>query len=196
MLGREDEMELEEDTNEICGVRNSVAQSGVAGVYAQQTRVKMTLSGSNAPSTVNLQTGTETSEYSLAGSGTLGQFTLRVVSAATASPQTSSNCSGLYFPILAGEGVLRSQDGSLLKLSLTGGSDCIDLSAGLAHCTRTFQIVGGTDRFKAAYGGVVTLTMVVAPVVPTNLQFFAVTGGVTGTVSGVDIDESSERGEH
>jgi hypothetical protein len=155
----------------------------------------MTLSGTNAPSTVNLQTGTDTSEYSLAGSGTLGQFTLRVVSAATAYPQTSSSCSGLYFPMLAGEGVLRSHDGSLVKLSLTAGSDCIDLVAGQAHCTRIFQIVGGTDRFKAASGGVLTLTMIVEPVVPTNLQFFAVTGGLTGTISGVDIDDSSQRAE-
>ena len=169
---------------------------GVAGVYAQQPRVNMTLSGTTAPSTVNLQTGTDTSEYTLAGSGALGQFTLRVVSAGTAYPQASSACSGIYFPILAGEGVLRSEDGSLLKLNLTGGSDCIDPVAGEAHCIRTFQIVGGTGRFKNASGSTLNLIMTVAPVVPTNLQFFAVTGELTGTISGVDNEDSSQRAEH
>jgi hypothetical protein len=168
---------------------------GVAAACAEEAQLKLTLSGTNAPSTVNLQTGTDTSEYTLAGSGALGQFTLRVVSAGAASPQSSTTCSGLYIPMLAGEGVLRSQDGSLLKLSLTGGSDCIDLVAGQAHCTRIFQIVGGTGRFKNASRSVVNLIMTVVPVVPTNLQFFAVTGGLTGTIYGVEIDDSSQRAE-
>ena len=167
----------------------------VAGAYAEQARINVTLSGTNAPSTVNLQTGTDASEYNLAGSGTFGQSTLLVISAGAAYPQTSSSCSGLYIPILAGEGVLRAQDGSLLKLNLTGGFDCINPAAGQAQCTRIFAVLGGTGRFKGASGGVLTLTMIVSPVVPTNLQFFAVTGDLTGTVSGVEVEDSGRRAE-
>lgn len=165
---------------------------GAAGAPAQDTSMTMRLSGTAAPSTVDLQTGTGSTEYSLAGKGTLGPSTLRVVSAGTAAPQPSSTCSGLYFPILAGEGVLRAQDGSLLKLNVTAGSDCIDLAAGEAHCTRIFQITGGTGQFRDASGGTVKLSMTVAPVVPTNLNFFTVTAQMTGTVSGVDTDESPQ----
>ena len=64
---------------------------GAAAVHAQEMPVDMTVSGTVAPSTINLQTGTGTSEYSLAGKGTLGQFTLRAVSASAASPQASSS---------------------------------------------------------------------------------------------------------
>ena len=138
----------------------------VAAAYAQQTPPKMNLSGSGGPSTINLQTGTGTSEYNLMGAGPGGHFTLRVVSAGAASPEPSSTCSGLYIPVIAGKGILRSSDGSLLKLNLTGGSDCIDLVAGQAVCIRIFQTIGGTGRFKDVSGTVVTLTMNVAPLVP------------------------------
>ena len=49
---------------------------GAAGLYAQDIPVDMTLSGTAAPSTVHLHTGTATSQYRLAGKGTLGPFTL------------------------------------------------------------------------------------------------------------------------
>jgi hypothetical protein len=163
---------------------------GVAGIYAQP--LNMTLSGTSAPSTINLGTGTPTSEYNLDGYGTLGLFTLRTVSASAASQQQSSTCSGLYFPVLAGEGVFRFQDGSLLKVNLTGGSDCIDLAVGQAHCTRIFQVTGGTGRFKNASGNDVTLTMTVAPVVPGKFVFFTVTGAITGTISGVATEEDRQ----
>ena len=51
----------------------------------------------------------------------------------------------------------------------------------------TFQIIGGTGRFKDA-SGVLTLTETVVPVVAdasSNPVFFAATGEFTGTVSGV-----------
>ncbi|HEX8710677.1 MAG TPA: hypothetical protein VF730_02305 [Terracidiphilus sp.] len=165
---------------------------GAAGLYAQETPVNMTLSGTAAPSTVNLQTGTGVSEYSLAGKGTLGQFALRVVSASAASPQSSDTCSGLYIPVLAGEGVLRTQDGSLLKLNLTAGSDCINLALGQAVCIRIFDIIGGTGRFSGASGGTVTLTMTVAPVVPYKFGFSTVTAEMSGTISGVDEDANED----
>lgn len=163
---------------------------GVAAAYSQEMPVNTTLSGSGAPSTVDLQTGTGVSEYNLAGKGSLGQFTLRVVSAGAASPGQSDTCPGLYIPVLAGEGVLRSQDGSLLKLNLTAGSDCIDLALGQALCIRIFDIIGGTGRFSGASGGTVTLTMTVAPVVPYKFSFFTVTADMSGTVSGVAEDVS------
>lgn len=163
---------------------------GIAVVYAQEIPLNMTVSGTSVPSTVNLQTGTGTGEYNLAGKGTLGQFTLRAVSASAASPQASSTCSGAYFPVLAGEGVLRLEDGSLLKLNLTGGSDCINFATLTAHCTRIFQILGGTGRLAGTSGGTVTLTETVVPVLPDQLEFFAVTGQITGTISGVAEDVS------
>jgi hypothetical protein len=160
---------------------------GVAGVYAQPG-VNMTLSGTAAPGTVNLGTGAGSSEYNLVGNGTLGSFTLRLVSAGTGAPEQSSTCSGLYFSTKAGQGVFRFQDGSLLSVNLTGGSDCIDLVAKQAQCIRIFSITGGTGRFKNASGDNVTLTMALLPVSGDNPVFFAVTATLTGTVSGVAID--------
>src|SRR5882672_2709311 len=95
---------------------------GVAGIYAQQRSVKMTFSGTAAASTINLQQpNTHTGEENFAGNGTLGPFTFRNISAETASPQPSSTCSGpthLYFLRVAGAGVFRFQNGSVLKVNL------------------------------------------------------------------------------
>lgn len=173
---------------------------GVAGIYAQPGPVNMTVSGTAADSTINLRPGTPASEYDLAGNGTLGPSTLRVVSTSAASPQQSKACSGatkVYFSTVAGAGVLRSQDGSLLKVFLTGGGDCIDFSAGEALCTRIFQITGGTGRFKDASGDL-TLTETDLPVSADALHnpvFFADTGEFTGTVSGVarEADRQEEQ---
>jgi len=174
---------------------------GVAGVYAQQQPVNMTFSGTAAPSTINLQQpNTVTGEDNFAGNGTLGPFTFRNISAETASPQPSSTCSGptkLYFSRVAGAGVFYFQDGSLLKVNLTQGDDCVDLAAGQGNCTMTFQITGGTGRFKNA-SGVLTLTETVLPVLAdasNNPVFFASTGEFTGTVSGVaaEAERQDER---
>ncbi len=172
---------------------------GVAGIYAQPGPLNMTVSGTAARSTISLQ-GTPASEHQLAGNGTLGQFTFRVISTNMTSPQRSNTCSGptkVYLPIVAGAGVFRSQDGGLLKVNLTGGGDCIDFAAGEALCTRIFQIIGGTGRFTNASGGTVTLTMTVVPVLadgPTNPVFFAVTGEVTGAVLGVAMGQGPQDG--
>ena len=166
----------------------------VAGVYAQQAPVNMALSGSAANSTVDLGTGTPTSEYTLVGDGILNSTTLRVVSASTAAPQQPSTCSGankIYGLVQAGAGVLRSPDGSLLTLKITGGSDCIDLSAGHALCIRIFQITGGSGRFRNAAGNL-TLTMTVTPVLPTNPVFSSITAGLTGMVSNVALERQSQ----
>jgi hypothetical protein len=170
---------------------------GVASVYAEQKPVvNMAFSGTAAPSTINLGTGTPTSEYNFGGNGTLGPFTFRTISASTASPQQSSTCPSpkLYFPTIAGGGVFRFQDGSLLKVHLMQGSDCIDLVVLEALCIRTFQVTGGTGRFQGAFG-IVTLTETVVPVLAdasNHPVFFAITGELTGTVSGMTMEEGPQ----
>ncbi len=173
---------------------------GVASVYAQQNRVKMVFSGTAAPSTINLQQpNTNNDEENFAGNGTLGPFTFRNVRAiaASPSPEPPSTCSGptqLYFLSVDGAGVFRFQDGSLLKVNLTQGHDCIDLAAQEAHCTLTFKITGGTGRFKDASGRL-TFTETVQPVLAdafSNPVFFAATGKFTGTVSGVAREEDRQ----
>jgi hypothetical protein len=163
---------------------------GVAAVYAQHP-VKMVFSGTGAASAVNLQMpNTVTSEENIAGNGTLGPFTFRDIRASAATPEHSSTCSGtkeLFFPSVAGAGVFRFQDGSLLKVNLTEGGDCIDFTALEAHCAFTFQITGGTGRFKDASGDL-TLTETDLPVLADALHnpvFFADAGEFTGTISGV-----------
>jgi hypothetical protein len=164
---------------------------GVASVYAQQHPVKMVFSGTAAASTVNLQQpNTNINEDNFAGNGTLGSFTFRNIRAVSTAPQSSSTCSGpnqYYFPSNVGAGVFRFEDGSLLKVNLTQGADCIDLAAQEAHCTLSFQITGGTGRFKDA-SGVLSFAETVVPVLADathNPVFFAATGEFTGTISGV-----------
>ena len=167
---------------------------GVAAVYAQ-VRVKLTFSGTSAPSTVNLlQPDTSNDEDNFAGNGTLGSFTLRNVRAIANSPTSSSTCSGpnqLFLAEQAGGGVFRFQDGSLLNLQLTQGGDCIDLVTNVAHCTVSFQITGGTSRFKNA-SGTLTFTETVVTVLADasgNPVFFAATGEFEGTMHGVDVEK-------
>jgi len=170
---------------------------GVAAVYAQPGQVNTTLSGTAAASTISLRPDAPTAEYLLSGNGALGQFDLRTVSVTIPATQPPSSCSGPnkeYGSAVAGGGVFRFADGSLLNVYLTGGSDCVDYSARQALCIRIFQITGGTGRFRNASGGTVTLTMTVVPVlgdVSNNPVFFAVTGTVTGTVPGGAREEGS-----
>jgi hypothetical protein len=167
----------------------------IASVYAQQTPLKMTFSGTGAASPIDLkQPNTNTAEENVAGNGTLGPFTFRDVRAIATSPQPSSTCSGLYFPSVTGAGLLRFQDGSLLKVNLTQGGDCIDLVQMVGHCTLTLQITGGTGRFKNA-SGVLTYTETALPVLADALNnpvFFSETGEFTGTISGVVMEEESQ----
>ena len=95
---------------------------------------------------------------------------------------------------MAGAAVFRFQDGSLLKVTLTQAGDCIDFAVLEAHCTMTFQITGGTGRFKNA-SGILTLTETVVPVLADashNPAFLASTGQFTGTVSGVAAEEERQ----
>jgi len=168
----------------------------IAGAYAQQP-VKMTFSGTGGPSTIDLKhPNTNTGEENLAGNGTLGSFTFRMVEASASGPQPSSTCSGLYFPSVAGGGLFRFQDGSLLSVGITQGGDCIDFVHLVAHCTWTFKINGGTGRFQNASGNL-TLTETTLPVLSDalgNPVFFSEAGGFTGTIYGVSKENDSEDG--
>jgi|SRR5947209_7023360 len=171
---------------------------GVAGIYAQQGPVKMTVSGTNVPSpSLNLAPNTITDEVNFGGTGTLGPFTYRELHADSLSPQSSSACvggTGLYIPTLAGAGVFRFQDGSLLTIGLTAGALCIDLTAGVAHFTATYKITGGTGHFKRA-SGTLTLTSAVAPVefdASGNPVFLTNAGEFHGEISGVSIGEDGQ----
>ena len=178
---------------------------GVPTVYAQQRPVKMTFSGTSAPSAINLlqpginNAGTSNDEDNFAGKGTLGSFSYRQVRAISnsAPPTPPSTCSGpnlLYLQELAGGGVFRFQDGSLLYVNLTQGADCIDLTTNVANCILTLQITGGTGRFKNASGTLIFTENVVTVLADAtgNPVFFAATGEFTGTVYGVDLDEERQ----
>lgn len=171
----------------------------VAAAHANDKFLKMTFSGTSETSPTNLQQpDTSNDGDNFAGEGTLGSFTVRNLRAISNSPGTSSACSGsnqLFLPELAGAGVFRFQDGSLLEVNLTQGGDCIDLTTNVAHCTLTFQITGGTGRFQHA-SGVLTMTETVETVAADalgNPVFFAATGEFTGTISGVAREASPDR---
>jgi hypothetical protein len=158
---------------------------GVA-VYAHDRPVKMRFSGTFGPTTINLQPDTITDEENFAGSGTLGPFTFRNLRTDTTGPETSPTCTtGPYFRIVAGGGVFRFQDGSLLTVNLAEGSGCIDLAALEGHFTAIYRITGGTGRFKDA-SGTLTLTYTATLVVvdaSNNPALLAATGELKGTVS-------------
>ena len=171
---------------------------GVEAAYARDESVKMTFSGTSENTAINLQQpNTSNDEDTFAGKGTPGSFTLLNVRAIANSPRPSSACSGpnlLYLEELAGAGVFRFEDGSLLNVTLTQGADCIDLAANVAHCTLTFKIASGTGRFKEA-SGVLTMTETVSAVASDalgNPVLFAATGEFTGTVSGVDLNDNQD----
>jgi hypothetical protein len=164
---------------------------GAASVYAQKIPVNMTFSGDAGASVIDLKhPNTNTGEENLTGFGTLGPFTFRLVKASAKDPQPSTTCSGptkFYFPNVAGAGLFRFFDGSLLSVNLTDGGDCIDFGANEAHCTLTFQVTGGTGRFQGA-SGVLMFTEAATPILsdastPPNPVFFTEAGTFTGSIS-------------
>jgi hypothetical protein len=168
---------------------------GVAGVYAQQRPVKMTFSGTLGDRPFNILPNTVTLEQVVAGDGTLGPFTFTELHADPASPQPSSSCSpGPYFPTVAGAGVFRFQDGSLLTVTVTEGAICLDLVQMMGHLTESYQITGGTGRFKDA-SGTLTLTATAHPVLrnaSVAVPLDSYTGEFQGTVSGAAIGEDGQ----
>ena len=160
---------------------------GVAGVYAQEWPVRMTFSGTNVATTINLQPNTVTDEHHSAGNGTFGAFTFRELHADVApAPQPPSGCSGPDFAVVAGAGVFRFQDGSLLIVTVKDGSGCINLAAGYAALIVNYQITGGTGRFEGA-SGALTMTYTHRAVLRNAANapaLLALTGEIEGTVSG------------
>ena len=174
---------------------------GLASVYAQQTPVdvNMSFSGNGGPSAIDLkQPNSNNVEENVAGNSTLGPFTFRDIRAAATSPQPSSTCSGVFFPNVYGGGILRFQDGSLLRVNLKQGADsgdCIDFVHLMAHCTLTFEIKGGTGRFQDA-SGVLTYAETATPVLFDllgNVVLGTETGEITGTISGVGREGEQEQ---
>ena len=158
-----------------------------SGAQAEESRsVKMKLSGTNVATTHNLRPNTVTDETHLTGNGSLGAFTFRELHADDPS-QHPAGCSGPSFVVVAGAGVFTFEDGSLLVVTVADGSACIDLAAGNAAITVSYQISGGTGRFSEASGELRmsgTLMVVLrnaanAPVLLTN------TGRIKGTIFGV-----------
>src|SRR5882672_8108900 len=136
---------------------------GVAGAYAQERPVKMTFSGTNVATVINLQTNTVTDEQHSAGNGTFGAFTFRELHADGAAPQPPSGCTGPNFAVVAGTGVFRFEDGSLLIVTVKDGSGCVNPAAGNAAMSVNYQITGGTGRFEGA-SGTLTYTATMTPV--------------------------------
>ena len=90
------------------------------------------------------------------------------------------------FAVVAGAGVFRFQDGSLLIVTVMDGSGCINLAAGNAALTVNYQITGGTGRFEGASGALTyTATMKAVLFNASNAPaLLTLTGEIEGTVSG------------
>jgi hypothetical protein len=145
-----------------------------------------------SPTTINLGENTITDDEDLAGDGSLGAFTYHGLRADVLSPQLPEfplTCgTPNFFPVTnTGAGVFRFDDGSLLIVHITGGGICIDLSAGVAALTETYEITRGTGRFRHA-SGTLTLTVTVVPVLfnaDGGPQMLTMTGKFEGTVTGI-----------
>jgi len=134
---------------------------GIASLYAQQpaeehSRVRMRFSGSTMSTTLVIAPNTVNHESQMAGNSSLGPFTYRGLWADEPVPQYFGSCGsgfGPNFRVVAGGGVFRFEDGSLLTVLLTEGTLCVDISDPAHPVGRqfeTYQITGGTGRFKNA----------------------------------------------
>jgi hypothetical protein len=87
--------------------------------------------------------------------------------------------------VVSGGGVFRFQDGSLLVVTLTNGSGCVNLAAANATITVQYQITGGAGRFEDASGTLnVTWTQkVVFRSAANTPALLVLTGEVEGAVS-------------
>jgi hypothetical protein len=161
---------------------------GVASVHAQERPVRMKFSGSMVPTSIVVQPNSITDEELLAGDGALGSFTFRKLRTDALAPQPSSACPGLNIPVLAAGGVFRFQDGSLLTVGLKEpGALCIVPPQG--HLTETYEITGGTGRFRGATGSL-TLKATLSVVMVSNSGqpvLLTSTGTLEGTVDAPGI---------
>ena len=136
---------------------------GIASLYAQQPaeehsrdrRVRMRFSGSTMSTTLAIAPNTLNHESHVAGNSPLGPFTYRGLWADEPVPQYFGSCGsgfGPNFRLVAGGGVFRFEDGSLLTVTVTQGVLCVDVDHSVGHLTETYQITGGTGRLKGATG--------------------------------------------
>ena len=158
---------------------------GVAGAYAQPEpgHVKMTFSGTNVATTINLQANTVTDEMHAAGTSSLGRFTFRELHADGTAPPPEG-CTGPSFGVLKGAGVFRFQDGSLLIVTVKDGSGCINLVERFSALIVNYQITGGTGRFANA-SGELTMTATQTPVLRNAVNapaLLPIAGQFEGTV--------------
>ena len=137
---------------------------GIASLYAQQpaeehsgaSRVRMTFSGSTMSTTLAIAPDTLNHESHVAGNSSLGPFTYRGLWADAPGSGSSGSCGsgfGRTVPVVAGGGVFRFADGSLLAVQLTEGTLCVDISDPAHPVGRqfeTYQITGGSGRFSHA----------------------------------------------
>jgi hypothetical protein len=92
---------------------------------------------------------------------------------------------------VAGAGVFRFQNGSLLNVTVVNGSGCVNLAARNAALTVNYEITGGTGRFAGASGDLkMTATLVAVlrnasnqPALLTN------TGEFEGMIFGAAVEE-------
>jgi len=164
------------------------------GADARQAQVKMSFSGSMIPTAIGVQPDTITDEELLAGSGSFGQFTFRALRTDEMSPIGFGSCGDGFGPsirVVAGGGVFRFEDGSLVMVNLTDGVLCIDFDHLVGHLTETYQITGGTGRFESA-SGTLQVTKRLKPVMVSpagQAVLLTITGELKGTIRG-----SSEKG--
>ena len=173
-----------------------LAHLAVSNVFAENrsTDIRMTAAGTMTATTINLGDNTITDDEDLAGDGTLGVFTFHGLRADGLAPQVpvppNTCATPLFFPVTNGAGVFRFDDGSLLVVNITGGGICIDLAAGMAQLTETYEIARGTGRFKRA-AGTLQLAVTVRPVLfnaEGGAQMLTMAGKFEGTVSGISRD--------
>jgi hypothetical protein len=170
---------------------------GVAAAHAEQRHVKMTFSGTNVATTINLQANTITDETHLAGRGSLGPFTFRELHADGAAPQPPSGCLGPSFAVVKGAGVFRFQDGSLLIVTVVDGSGCVNPAAGKAALIVNYQISGGTGRFTDTSGNL-RMTATIMPVLRNAANAPALltnTGKFEGTILGAALEDEEREDE-
>jgi hypothetical protein len=169
----------------------------VGGIYAQQRPLKMTLSGSKVPTTLDLGANTSTDEVQLAGTGTLGQFTFRGLRTDETIPQSFGICgagSGPILRVVAGGGAFHFQDGSALTVAITGGSLCVDLDHLVGHLQEMYQITGGTGRFEGVKGNLVLTATLNALVFDKSnaAVFLTITGESDGTMLGAAVRDQGQ----
>jgi hypothetical protein len=175
---------------------------GVANIYAQQRPVRMTFSGSKVATAINLGPNTRTDEVHLAGSGAPGPFTFRGLRTDETTPPLIGSCGKGFGPnirVVAGGGVFRFQDGSLLTVKLKEGTLCVDVSDmnhPVGHLTDAYEITGGTERFEGAKGSLAlkaTMGLVLSDA--SNLAvLLTIAGDLEGTIVGVGRGQEREDG--